>query len=181
MIRKILLVGILFTLIGCEKEESDTKFKYFDFYYNDTFGTCFSIKFTPNDSVYVREHWNYNDAFDSTNVPKGKTNYITLISKKDKTTLIELISKTQLKKYNSSYYDNYSDGISYILYIDKDSIKKSISVHSYKKDVPEDLDSLSRWIYHWKSKVKLIKTNKKLTFISSKYILQPPPPPLPSK
>lgn len=179
---KITLISfVLFLFLGCKKEEADMKFKYFDFSFNNTFETCFSIKFTPNDSVYIREHWNAHDVWDSTNIPKGKTNYIALISKKDKKTLIDLISKTQIKKYNSEYYENYSDGRFYTIYIDKDSIKKLIAVHSYKDDVPRDLDSLGKWICTWKKKVKLIKTDKKLTFFSSESVLPPPPPPPPLK
>lgn len=176
-----LLITITAILFGCKKEEAPAKFKYFDFSYNNTFETCFSVKFTPNDSVYIREHWNGNNAFDSANIPRIKTNYIALISKEDKKALIELISKTQLKKYKSEYYQDYSDGEYYIFYIDKDSIKKSIAIHSHKNDIPKDLDSLANWIYTWKKKVKLIETNKKLDFFSSKYILPPPPPPLKTK
>ena len=177
----ILIIAITFIFYSCKKEEAVAKFKYFDFSFNNTFETCFSVKFMPNDSVYIREHWNSNNAYDSANIPRIKTNYIALINKKDKKTLIELISKTQLKKYKSEYYENYSDGNFYIFYIDKDSIKKSIAIHSHKNDVPKNLDSLAKWIYQWKKKVKLIETKKKLDFYSSKYILPPPPPPLKTK
>lgn len=178
MKRILLITVVVFVFLGCKKEEANVKFKYFDFSFNDTFGTCFSVKFAPNDSVYIREHWNANDVWDSTNIPKGKTNYIALISEKDRETLSELISKTNLKTYNSIYDENYSDGRFYTFYIDKDSIKKSIAIHSYKSDVPKDLDSLAKWIYNWKKKVKLTQTNKKLVFFSSKYVLPPPPPPI---
>ncbi|MFH6934228.1 hypothetical protein [Flavobacterium sp. FlaQc-30] len=175
-----LLVIILFIFFGCKKEDDNTQFKYFDFSFNNTFGTCFSIKFTPNDSIYLREHWNSNTAFDSIKSPKSKTNYIAYLSKKDRRELSDLISKTQLKNYNSMYNEDYTDGRFYIMYIDKDSIKKSIAVHSRKKDVPKELDSLAIWIYNWKKTAKLIETKKKLFFFSSKYILPPPPPPLKS-
>ncbi|MEO8254833.1 MAG: hypothetical protein ABI554_10660 [Flavobacterium sp.] len=79
-----LISFVLLFLFGCKKEESNVEFKYFDFSYNNTFETCFSVKFTPNDSVYIREHWNANNAFDSTNIPRAKRNYIGLISEKDK-------------------------------------------------------------------------------------------------
>jgi hypothetical protein len=178
MKKGVILFVIMFIFFGCKKEDN-VQFRYFDFSFNNTFETCFSVKFTPNDSVYIREHWNANDVWDSINIPpNGKTNYIALISKKDREALSKLISKTQLKKYDSIYDENYSDGRFYTLYIDKDSIKKSIAIHSYKNDVPKELDSLAEWIYNWKKKVKLIQTNKELIFISSKYVLPPPPPPL---
>jgi len=177
---KIVLILLFSAFISCSKKEKDNnQFKYFDFSFSNTFETCFSIKVSPNDSVYIREHWNVHDIWDSTNVniPKGETNYIALISKNDRKTLSELISKTQLKKYDYIYSENYSDGQFYRFYFDKDSIKKSIFIHSYKNDVPKELDSLAKWIYTWKKRVRLIKTNKKLDFFSSQYVLPPPPPP----
>ncbi|OXA72452.1 hypothetical protein B0A67_07890 [Flavobacterium aquidurense] len=174
---KIIFISFVLLLTSCHKKENlNIKFKYFDFTFNNTFETCFSIKFTPNDSVYIREHWNENE--DTAKIPKSKTNYIALISKKDKEILSDLISKTQLKNYKESYNEDYSDGKYYTVYIDKDSIKKLIAIHSHKDDVPKDLDSLAKWIYSWKKKVKLIETDKKLTFFSSESVLPPPPPPL---
>jgi hypothetical protein len=99
------------------------------------------------------------------------------MSKTDRKHLSHLISQTQLKKYDSIYDEDFTDGRTYILYINKDSIQKSIYVHSYKNNVPKELDSLEKCIYNWKKKAKLIKTDKNLTFKSSKYILPPPPPP----
>lgn len=181
MMKRVLLITTALIFFACKKEETSPKFKYFDFSFSNTFETSFSVKFTPNDSVYLREHWNSRTVFDSTTIPKTQTNYIALITKEDKKTLIDLISKTQLKKYDSTYYENYSDGRFYTFYIDKDSIKKSIAIHSYKDDVPKELDSLAKWIYIWKKNIKLIKTNKNLTFFSSKYVLPPPPPPIKTK
>ncbi|GAA6765131.1 hypothetical protein AAFH68_10650 [Flavobacterium sp. CGRL1] len=175
---KFALIILIVSLLSCsKKEESDNQFKYFDFSYNDTFESCFSIKVTPNDSVYIREHWNSYYIWDSTHIPKQKTNYIAAMSKTDRKHLSHLISQTQLKKYDSIYDEDFTDGRTYILYINKDSIQKSIYVHSYKNNVPKELDSLEKWIYNWKKKAKLIKTDKNLTFKSSKYILPPPPPP----
>ncbi|GAA3760475.1 hypothetical protein [Flavobacterium ginsengiterrae] len=175
---KFLLIILIVSLLSCSKKEnSDNQFKYFEFSYNDTFGSCFSIKATPNDSIYIREHWNAYGIWDSTHIPKEKTNYIAVISKTDRKQLMKLITQTQLKKYDSIYDENFADGMTYIFYINKDSIQKSIYIHSHKNNVPKELDSLGKWIYNWKKKAKLIQTDKKLTFKSSKYILPPPPPP----
>lgn len=174
---KLLLLISLSIFSFCSKKEEKPNYKYFEFSFSNTFKTSFSLKITHGDSIYIREHWNGKDIFDSTSSPRGKTNYIAVISKKQRKVLNNLISKIQLQKCDSMYYENYVDGRTYSIYIDKDSIKKLITVHSYK-NVPKELDSLGAWIYQFKTKAKLIKTNKKLNFISSKYVLPPPPPPL---
>ena len=177
-IKLFLLISITLFCFCCKKEEKPA-YKYFEFSYDNTFETCFSMKITPGDSVYIREHWNGNYIFDSITPPIEKTNYIALITKNQRKELNELIAKIQLLNTDTIYYENYVDGRTYSLYIDKDSIKKTITVHSHN-NVPKALNSLGGWIYQFKTKAKLIKTNKKLNFITSKYVL-PPPPPLPIK
>lgn len=173
-IKLFLLISISLFCFCCKKEEK-ASYKYFEFSYDDTFGSSFSLKFKANDSIYIREHWNSKDIFDSTSSPRGKTNYIAIITKNQRQTLNNLISKIQLQKYDSLYYENYVDGRTYSLFIDKDSIKKMIKIHS-RKNVPKELDSLGAWIYQFKTKAKLIQTNKKLNFLTSKNVLPPPPP-----
>ncbi|GGA67946.1 hypothetical protein GCM10008015_05910 [Flavobacterium palustre] len=175
-----LLSLIAFSLFCfCSKKEEKPNYKYFEFSFDNTFGSCFSLKFRPNDSIYIREHWNSKTVWDSISPPREKTNYIAIISQQQRKVLNYLISKIQLKKCDSIYYENYVDGRTYSIFIDKDSVKKLIKVHSYN-NVPNELDSLGAWLYQFKTKAKLIETTKKLDFITAKYVL-PPPPPLPIK
>lgn len=173
---KLLLLISLSIFSFCNKKEEKPSYKYFEFSFSNTFGTSFSLKFKPNDSIYIREHWNAKTVWDNTSSPREKTNYIAVISKKQRQVLNNLISKMPLQKCDSIYYENYSDGRIYSIYIDKDSVKKLITVHSYN-NVPRELDSLGAWLYNFKSKAKLIETNKKLNFVTAKHVLPPPPPP----
>lgn len=174
MKKGILIIGSVLFFFSCKKEEPSVGFEYFDFSFDNTFESSYSIQVTPSDSIYIREHWN---GYDSTHVPKAKTNYVALMSRRDREVLEEKVSKIKLKQYDTLYFEDYSDGTTYGFFIDKDSIKKRITVHSH--NAPHQLDSLASWLYQWKKRVKLTETNKSLTFVSSRFVLPPPPPHLP--
>lgn len=173
MKKSIFLLAIIFIVLGCKKEESNERFKYFEFSFDNSSKTSFSIQLIPNDSIYLRE---YLIGYLNSEILIREKNYIATISKEDRKQLYSLISKIQVEKYDSIYNSNLKDGRSYHFYIIQDSIKKSIYIHSDKSNVPKELDSLGNWIYKWRKKTKLIKTNKNLIFKTSKYLLPPPPP-----
>lgn len=173
---RMLLFLFLLTSLSCiRKNEEKNPIKYFEYSYDDTFGSSFTLVYKPKDSLYIRQHWSASEAFDSLKIPKGKTNYSAKINASDEQNLIKLISELKLRKLKDEYFEDYSDGIAYAIFIDKDSIKKSISVHSH--NAPKELDSLARWIYKFKEKLKLTKTEKELKLAGAKYVLPPPPPP----
>ena len=173
---KIILILFLLTLISCSrKKEEENPIKYFEFSYDDTFGSSFTLVYKPKDSLYIRQHWSASEVFDSLKIPKGKTNYSAKINSSDEQILVKLISELKLRKLKNEYFEDYSDGRTYAVFIDKDSIKKLISVHSH--NAPKELDSLARWIYKFKQKLKLNKTEKEPKLKSAKYVLPPPPPP----
>ena len=175
---KIIVILFLLALISCNrKREEANPIKYFEFSYDDTFGSSFTLVYKPKDSLYIRQHWSACEIFDSLKIPKGKTNYSAKINVGDEQNLISLISKLKLKKLKNEYFEDYSDGRTYAILIDKDSITKLIKVHSH--NAPKELDSLAGWIYKLKVKLKLTKTEKKLKLKSAKYVLPPPPPPPP--
>ena len=173
---KIILVFFLLTLISCSrKTEEENPIKYFEFSYDDTFGSSFTIVYKPKDSLYIRQHWSASEVFDSLKIPKGKTSYCAKISESDEQSLVKLISKLKLRKLKNEYFEDYSDGRTYAMFIDKDSITKLIRVHSHT--APKELDSLGGWIYQLKQKLILKKTERELKLKSSKFVLPPPPPP----
>ncbi|WP_369765397.1 hypothetical protein [Flavobacterium sp. WC2429] len=173
---KIIVILFLFTLISCNKKREEVNtIKYFEFSYDDTFGSSFTLVYKPKDSLYIRQHWSASEVFDNLKIPKGKTSYSAKIKASDEQNLIRLISKLKLKKLKNEYFEDYSDGRTYTILIDKDSIAKLIKVHSH--NAPKELDSLAGWVYKLKVKLKLTKTEKKLKLKSSKYVLPPPPPP----
>ena len=173
---KVKVFLVLLVFISCVEKESDVGFKFFEFSYDNSFETSFTLQFRGSDTIYIREHWNHNDIYDSLVFPVSKTSYIALINKEDKKAFQDLLVNTRLKEYESEYYEDYDDGLGYALYLDKDSIKKTIYVHSHKKNVPRELATLASWIYKWKSKAKLVKINEERKLTTSKFVFPPPPP-----
>ena len=173
-----ILSFILFTLIAiiaCENpKKKEVLFNELDFSYDNTFETCFSIKFTSGDTVFVREHWTseYDTKLNS------NTNYISIIKHTDRIKLDSLIRNIDFSKVDTLYNEDYADGIQYKYYVKNQHIEKTVFVHSYH-NVPVELDSLAYWIYDLKSNLKLKEINKVLSFGSVGNFLPPPPPPPP--
>jgi hypothetical protein len=172
MKRKLFFILLLTLLISCSKNEKD--FDSFEYSYGGTFSTLFSIKFTENDTIFLREHWNAKERSDGKKFPKEKTNYFAILTKEQRNQLSELLKKIDFKKLKSEYHQDYVDGTAYQIIIKKDNFKKAVFVHSNK--VPKELDSLSHWIYITKENLKLIETSKNFDFESVNGILPPPPP-----
>ena len=174
MKKQIFNILILTILFSCSKKDKD--FDSFEYSYSGTFSTVFSIKFTENDSVFLREHWNASERYGGPKFPKAKTNYFAIITKEQRNQLSELLNRIDFKKINSEYFEDYSDGSAYQIIIAKNNVKKTVLVHSHS--VPKELDSLSKWIYKTKQNLKLIEINKEFDFESIHGILPPPPPPI---
>lgn len=172
----IALVFLLLISFSCSRKSEKDSIKYFEFSFNDTFHSSYTLIYKPKDSLYVRQHWSANDIYDSVKIPRGKTNYTVKLNVADEERLVKLISSIKLGKIEDEYFENYSDGTTYAVFIEKDSVNKMIAVHSHK--APKELDSLARWIYRLKEKLKLIPTRKRFETKSSKYVVPPPPPPL---
>ena len=164
------------TIMGCDNlSKKESVFKEFDFSYGNTFETCFSIKFTQGDTVFIREHW--TSEYDTK--LKSKTNYVSIIRHTDRITLDSLIKSINFSKFDTVYYEDYADGRQYKYYIKNQHIDKTVYVHSYH-NVPSELDSLTHWIYNLKSNLKLKKIDTTLSFGSVGKFLPPPPPPPPT-
>ena len=145
----------------------------FNFSYDNSFETCFSIKFTQGDTVFVREHW--TSEYDTK--LKSNTNYVSIIKHSDRIFLDSLIKNMNFSKFDTAYYEGYKDGGQYKCYIKNQYLEKTIYVHSYH-NVPSELDSLKNWIYKLKSNLKLKEIDTTLSFGSVGHFLPPPPPPL---
>lgn len=169
---QILLVSLFLSFsLSCNDKEYDE----FEFSYGNTFETDFCIRFTQNDSVYIRENWSRNNFNEKSAYPKSQTNYTAILTKVQKEKLNKILSDIDFQNFNSTYYENYKDGDQYRIYFKKKEFEKKIYVHSI--NAPEELDSLAYWIVAVKRKLKLKKTNKNLNFENTVYS-KPPPPPL---
>ena len=171
MRKSLLLILASIALISCKKNED---FDSFDFSYTGTFTESFSIKFTKNDTVYIRQHWTRNDIYENKSIPKSNNNYVAKLNETDRKKLFNYISKIDFTKFKNEYNQDYSDGRYFKLNIKRRKLNKTILVHSYK--IPKEIDSLSRWIVDLKQRMKLVKSNKNVNFESAKGFLPPDPP-----
>lgn len=130
-------------LISCDNSKKAGRpknFNAFDFSYNDFFTTCFSIKFTQGDSVFIRQH--FAPAFLDT--IKSNKSYFAILSDMERQRLDSFLNKMRFISDDTSYYESYEDGDYYQFYIDKDSIQRTIFVHSYS--APIELKDFGYWI-----------------------------------
>lgn len=198
-IRLLLLLSISSFCFSCKKEEKPileheektsynqeikTNYKYFEYSfetsdYINSDHTNFTIQIKPNDSIYLRDRKYYEQTKNGIRLNKIETYYLASITKSQRKELNSLISKIPFKEYKNEY-DKVCYNTHYVIYVEKDSIKKLILVSDFDSS-PNQLDSLSKWLNDFKTKAKLIKLNKNLDFITTKNVTIPPPPPLPVK
>jgi hypothetical protein len=76
--------------------------------------------------------------------------------------------------YDTSYYESYEDGHYYEFFINKDTLQKTIFVHS--DSIPNELKDFGYWIVATKNKLRLIEIDTTLNFGSLKYFLPPSVP-----
>ena len=83
----------------------------------------------------------------------------------------------QFSSYDTTYYQDYHDGIDFQFYIEKDKIKKLIRVHS--ASVPSPLVDFKNWIVEMKKELFLHQLDTTIYFESEKFVVPPPAPPPP--
>lgn len=173
---KLFYIVAAFSLIltSCDNSKPVDKkiiFNQFDFSYNDFFSTCFSIKFTQGDTVFIRQHWAsaFSDSL------KSNKNYRAILSNPERKSLDSFLNKMKFSSYDTSYYESYEDGHYYEFFINKDSLQKTIFVHS--DSIPKELKDFGYWIAATKKKLELIEIDATLEFGSLKYFLPPSLPP----
>ena len=145
-------------------------FHSFDFSYNDFFSTCFSIKFTHTDTVFIKQH--FAPAFSDT--PKSGQSYYAILSDSDMQKRDSFINEINFLMLDTTYYEPYEDGIEYQFYIDKDSIKKLIYVHS--DSVPNNVKTFAFWITDLKKKLKVHPVDRIFSFESVRNFISPKVP-----
>lgn len=177
----ILATAVYFFLIGAVNDDikwfqnfskSSNKqvrqsFQSFDFSYNDVFSTCFSIKFTQGDTVYIKQY--FSPAFSDT--PKSGQSYFAILTDKEKHKLDSFINKIDFSKLDTSYLEPYQDGIEYQFFIDKGTTKKLIYVHS--DCVPTEVKSFGFWIADLKNKLTIYPVDATFSFESARHLLTP--------
>lgn len=172
-----LVTAIGFIILGCNNQKPIIKhksFEAFDFSYNDVFSTCFSIKFTQSDTIFIRQHF----AGALSDTPKSKTSYYALLSNDNRAILDSFIIHASFPIMDTLYYEPYQDGIDYQFYFQNDTIKKLIHVH--RESVPLSLKAFGNWILNTKNSLLLHQIDTTLYFGSTKGFLPPtvPAPPM---
>lgn len=168
----LLILFLLIFLNSCRQKSFDK----FDFSFENTFETDFSISFNKSDTVFIRENWSRNDIYDNIPAPKSKTNYFSILTTDERKKLDSFLITTNFKRYNVKYSENFTDGSAYCFYYKKNEFEKKIFVRSLNP--PKELDDFAYWIYTTKKKLKLTKIKKELKFKSNIYNPPPPPPTL---
>ncbi|ANI88004.1 hypothetical protein A9P82_00915 [Arachidicoccus ginsenosidimutans] len=143
--------------MSCKKNKKPL-FDMFEFSF-DGYGTsAFSLKFTQSDTIFIKEYFSYYN-YDTS---KNNKTYFALLSNNQRKTLDSFINKTDFQKFDSSYDEQYTDGIMYRFYFQKDSVQKIINVRSHH--VPKELDTLYKWIYFTKGSLPLHQIDSTIIF-----------------
>lgn len=166
------IIFLVFCLlfISCAENKPLIKpnaFKSLEFSYSDVFSTCFSMKFTPGDTVFIKQHFAsaFNDSL------KSGQSYFAKLTALQKERLDSFMKSSDFASCDTSYYENYVDGEEYLFFIQKDSIQKTIYVHS--DSVPTDLKMFGYWIVKLKRNLRLTPIDTIIKFESAVTFLPP--------
>ncbi len=163
----LILTGSLLCCSCNTNHSARPAFKAFDFSYDDVFATCFSIKFTQGDTVYVVQHFpKYREGG-----LKVKQVYVGTLRHEDRIRLDTLIHNTNFFSIDDSYTEMIQDGLEYQFYIQNDTAAKMVRVHSHH--APPALDTLANWIAEVKARMRLVEVDTAVTFGSLKQFLPP--------
>ena len=156
----LLLVAVCVTLLSCNNfhhVDKSKSFNQFDFSYNDFFTTCFSIKFTQGDTVFIQQHFApFSDTL------KSSKNYYAVLNKVERQKIDSFLFEMNFATYDTSYYESYEDGHYYQFFISNDSLQKTVFVHS--DSIPTELKAFAYWIVATKRKLKHYRIDTTMDF-----------------
>lgn len=164
--KKLVISMSFFFLFSCNKGTKDLtpNFKTF-IYVNLNLRENNSLKFTGRDTLYLQKRFPEE--------PVG--NYIAILNKQNKDSLIKRINKLNLKKYSPNYIENIDDGNSQVFIISRNKKPKSIYIHG--RIGPLEIKDFGSWFEKLESELRFIKTKEYITFWNIENIVPPPPPP----
>jgi hypothetical protein len=171
---RLFLLSLLSFLTLCCDNKKPTKrkiFNDFDFSYNDVFSTCFSLKLTQGDTVFIRQHF----SLEPSDLPKKNKSYFAILDKQEREKADSFIKAIDFNRYDTIYYQDYQDGIEYQFYINNDTTKKTVYVHS--GSAPSELFEFSKWIVDTKEHLKYYSIDTTISYGSLKHFLPPAVPP----
>src|SRR5688572_11621446 len=81
----------------------DPPFQQFEFYYNNTWTSAFSLKLTASDTVYIRQHFASNHYQKINTSITSNASYFGILSPMEKMKLDSFIRHLNFSEYDSSY------------------------------------------------------------------------------
>jgi len=163
--RTIISCLIICVFCSCNKKEEVLVPNFTDFILvNLNLKENTSLKFNGSDTLYFQKR-----------LPDAPlANYILIINKQDRDSLISGINKLNFVKYESIYAQSASDN-SQVFILNKDG--KSKSVCSIEGNGPIEMIRLGNWLNKWAAKHKHIKTKEYIHFWDLPNVVPPPFPP----
>ncbi|SEA66693.1 hypothetical protein SAMN05443667_10713 [Flavobacterium gillisiae] len=125
-----------------------------------------SLKFNGSDTLYLQKRF----------PEEAVGNFIAVLNRQDKDSLIEKINKLNFKKYEPTYIQKYiEDGNSQIFIINRNEKTESIYIHG--STPPSKINALGNWVENLQSRLQFVKTDEYIHFSNIENIVTPPPPP----
>jgi hypothetical protein len=164
--KKFVISMCFLIFFSCNKETKDLTPNFKAFIYVDlNLRENNSLKFIGSDTLYLQKRFPEE--------PVG--NYISILNKQDKDSLIKRINKLNFKKYSPNYIENIVDGNSQVFIISRSKKPESIYIHG--STGPSEIKDFGSWLENLESELKFIKTKEYITFWNIENIVAPPPPP----
>lgn len=141
-------------LIGCnERQPPLPPFKELEWYYDDTWNTAFTLKFTSTDTVFVQQHFVSRRNTNTDTLLKAKRNYYGILTRQQKDSLYASVRGIPINQYDSSYSEIIvQDGRTINVCIETDSVSKHI--HVLEGNGPIELWDMGNWLIKLKTTVR---------------------------
>jgi len=151
MIKRVLLVGIIFIFFGCKKEEAN-EFSFDSFVFSlSGRREANSIKFTKSDTVYLQRRF-----------PEPTENFYAIIQNDEKIKLNKYLQSLNFKKFKSLYaQENVCDAGTCLINFSNNG--KSNSILIYGGIAPKELYTFIDSLVTFKKNLNFLPTKKLLT------------------
>jgi hypothetical protein len=165
--KKLVFTMSIFIFLSCNKETKNLTPNFKDFIYvNLNLRETNSLKFSGNDTLYLQKRFS----------EKPDENYIAILNRQVKDSLIKRINKLTFEKYKPNYIaQNIDDENSQVLIICRNKKPEFISIN--EQIGPLEIRAFRSWLEKSKTELKFVKTKEYVHFWNNKNIVPAPAPP----